>query len=316
MPARPSRVPPRLPDRRAGGRRHPRRPGPEAIAFGMGRPYESSRRVVRISRAELAGVEAANALLKSLEEPGSRLHWILTTTRRESLLPTVLSRCLAVAVPAPSRDDRPRPGGRAASIPRRRRTSRSTRRRERGRGPGSARGDAPLPLRFARGAPRRSREREARSPPPAGGASSAAPRTRRSRSWAACSRMGHSSPPGFRPSSSATAPSPVALREIGRRAGRVALERAALAAADVPADTRRGNRRLHFEKAFLELWLAGEPGGLPRLRSGTGTRKYRAPGKKSKEHRGGAPIPTGSEGFGKSADLGATETGRRWGQPP
>src|SRR5439155_18773521 len=26
--------------------------------------------------------------------------------------------------------------------------------------------------------------------------------------------------------------------------------------------------------------------------------------------------PTGSEGFGKSADLGATETGRRWGNPP
>jgi hypothetical protein len=48
------------------------------------------------------------------------------------------------------------------------------------------------------------------------------------------------------------------LAEIGRRAGSKALERAALAAADVPADTRRGNRRLHFEKALIELWSARE----------------------------------------------------------
>ena len=27
---------------------------------------------------------------------------------------------------------------------------------------------------------------------------------------------------------------------------------------DVPADTRRGNRRLHFEKALIELWLSRE----------------------------------------------------------
>jgi hypothetical protein len=46
------------------------------------------------------------------------------------------------------------------------------------------------------------------------------------------------------------------LREVAERVGREALERAALAAADIPADTRRGNRRLHFEKALIELWLA------------------------------------------------------------
>jgi DNA polymerase-3 subunit delta' len=78
----------------------------EAITFGAGRPYEAARRVVRISRAELLGVEAANALLKTLEEPGSRLHWILTTRRPEALLPTIRSRCLAVRVASPSIADR------------------------------------------------------------------------------------------------------------------------------------------------------------------------------------------------------------------
>src|SRR5206468_3033411 len=44
----------------------------EALAFSAGRPYESARRVARIARADLLGVEAGNALLKSLEEPGER----------------------------------------------------------------------------------------------------------------------------------------------------------------------------------------------------------------------------------------------------
>jgi DNA polymerase-3 subunit delta' len=43
----------------------------EALVFGAGKPYESSRRVAVVSRAELLGQEAANALLKTLEEPGS-----------------------------------------------------------------------------------------------------------------------------------------------------------------------------------------------------------------------------------------------------
>jgi hypothetical protein len=48
------------------------------------------------------------------------------------------------------------------------------------------------------------------------------------------------------------------LSEIGRRVGATALEKAALAAADSPPDTRRGNRRLHFEKLLLELAVGGE----------------------------------------------------------
>jgi DNA polymerase-3 subunit delta' len=74
----------------------------EALAFSVGRPYESARRVARIVRADLLGIEAENALLKSLEEPGDRFRWILTTTRPELLLPTIRSRCTPAALPAPS----------------------------------------------------------------------------------------------------------------------------------------------------------------------------------------------------------------------
>ncbi|MBI4349728.1 MAG: DNA polymerase III subunit delta' [Elusimicrobia bacterium] len=43
--------------------------------------------------AERLETEAANALLKSLEEPPARTLWILVTSRRERVLPTILSRC-------------------------------------------------------------------------------------------------------------------------------------------------------------------------------------------------------------------------------
>jgi len=78
----------------------------EALAFGAGKPYEAGRRVAIVSRAEQLGPEAANALLKSLEEPGRHFHWILTTTRPETLLPTIRSRCVAVALAPDSRADR------------------------------------------------------------------------------------------------------------------------------------------------------------------------------------------------------------------
>jgi len=78
----------------------------EALVFGAGKPYESSRRVAVVSRAELLGPEAANALLKTLEEPGRHFHWILTTTRAEALLPTVRSRCVAVPIPRETRAGR------------------------------------------------------------------------------------------------------------------------------------------------------------------------------------------------------------------
>ncbi|HYB52294.1 MAG TPA: hypothetical protein VEG84_00370, partial [Thermoanaerobaculia bacterium] len=82
----------------------------EAITFGAGRPYEAARRVAVIVEAELLGLEAANALLKSLEEPGAHLHWILTTSRPEALPSTILSRCAVAPIPAKTRAERVKAG--------------------------------------------------------------------------------------------------------------------------------------------------------------------------------------------------------------
>lgn len=66
----------------------------DAIRFAAGRPYEAPARVVWIEGAEtLREGSAAHALLKSLEEPGGFVTWILTTTAPAGLLPTILSRC-------------------------------------------------------------------------------------------------------------------------------------------------------------------------------------------------------------------------------
>ena len=65
----------------------------EAIRFGSGRPYEGRGRVAWIRDADQLNSAGANALLKSLEEPGEALTWILTTAYPEALLPTILSRC-------------------------------------------------------------------------------------------------------------------------------------------------------------------------------------------------------------------------------
>lgn len=78
----------------------------EGVQFGAGKPYESARRVAIVTRADLLGVEASNALLKSLEEPGGHFHWILTTTRAEALLPTIRSRCVAVPLAPEARSAR------------------------------------------------------------------------------------------------------------------------------------------------------------------------------------------------------------------
>jgi len=67
-------------------------------------PHEGRAKVFIIRRAEELSVSAANALLKTLEEPGPRTHFILLTSQPESLLPTILSRTLRVRF-APLPDD-------------------------------------------------------------------------------------------------------------------------------------------------------------------------------------------------------------------
>lgn len=49
---------------------------------------------VVIRPAEKLGLEAANAFLKTLEEPGDKVHFVLVTSRPSMLLPTILSRVM------------------------------------------------------------------------------------------------------------------------------------------------------------------------------------------------------------------------------
>ncbi|WP_226661264.1 DNA polymerase III subunit delta' [Microbulbifer aggregans] len=58
-------------------------------------------RVVWLSPAESMNVNAANALLKNLEEPSSSVVFLLITDSPSGLLPTIRSRCQAVAFPVP-----------------------------------------------------------------------------------------------------------------------------------------------------------------------------------------------------------------------
>ncbi len=60
------------------------------------RPYEGNARFFLIDEADKINDAAANALLKTLEEPASTSHIILITSRPDSLLPTIRSRCQTV----------------------------------------------------------------------------------------------------------------------------------------------------------------------------------------------------------------------------
>lgn len=226
----------------------------EAIAFAAGRPYESARRVAIVSRAEQLGAEAGNALLKSLEEPGSRFHWILTTTRPESLLPTIRSRC-AVARAAP-----PSAAERLAAW----------------RNRGFSEEDAPdlrlLEARLEDASPedlvKFRQERgvllEALESGLAGGnlpalillaetlgRAEAAEAHLLAEVLADAAASGCVSADLLRHRAAAGT-----LQKIARAAPRAALESAALRAADAPPDSRRGNRRLHFESLLLDLYLS------------------------------------------------------------
>ena len=56
-------------------------------------PYEGHYRVFIFDGAEYLSEEAANALLKTLEEPPPQILIMLLTSQEESLLPTIRSRC-------------------------------------------------------------------------------------------------------------------------------------------------------------------------------------------------------------------------------
>jgi len=67
--------------------------------------HRGGRRVVLIDPAQVMNGIAANALLKSLEEPGLGVTFLLVSERPELLLPTIRSRCQQVGLPAPDLPD-------------------------------------------------------------------------------------------------------------------------------------------------------------------------------------------------------------------
>lgn len=63
--------------------------------------HRGGSKVVLIHPAEALNVNAANALLKNLEEPPAGTIFLLVSHRSHFLLPTVRSRCQQIALPAP-----------------------------------------------------------------------------------------------------------------------------------------------------------------------------------------------------------------------
>ena len=66
--------------------------------------HQGKYRVVLIHPAEAMNSSAANALLKTLEEPTPGMLMLLVSDRPQRLLPTIMSRCLSIVAPLPSKD--------------------------------------------------------------------------------------------------------------------------------------------------------------------------------------------------------------------
>lgn len=64
--------------------------------------HQGRHRVVLIYPAEAMNTSAANALLKTLEEPTAGMLMILVSHKPQQLLPTIRSRCMVLAAPMPS----------------------------------------------------------------------------------------------------------------------------------------------------------------------------------------------------------------------
>jgi hypothetical protein len=73
----------------------------EVVNSAAGRPYEGERRVWIFDGVEAGrfGAAAANAFLKTLEEPPAHAVFILLAANPSAVLPTILSRCQQLALP-------------------------------------------------------------------------------------------------------------------------------------------------------------------------------------------------------------------------
>ncbi|MCZ0944037.1 MAG: hypothetical protein OXJ53_13345, partial [Gammaproteobacteria bacterium] len=66
--------------------------------FSVGAPQMAPAKAVVLEDADRMNVNAANALLKTLEEPSANTYLILTSHRAGALPPTIRSRCQNVAI--------------------------------------------------------------------------------------------------------------------------------------------------------------------------------------------------------------------------
>jgi len=93
-------------DEKEGGKKPARQISVDQIRslsnFASLSAHQGGYRVVLIHPAEAMNANAANALLKTLEEPTGRMLIILVTHKPQQLLPTILSRCLTLAATMPS----------------------------------------------------------------------------------------------------------------------------------------------------------------------------------------------------------------------
>jgi DNA polymerase-3 subunit delta' len=75
------------------------------VAAAARTPFEARRRVFVIERAETMNDQAANRMLKTLEEPAAFAHLVLITDRPGEILPTIASRCQHVRFDAPGAEE-------------------------------------------------------------------------------------------------------------------------------------------------------------------------------------------------------------------
>ncbi len=66
----------------------------EAIDLSHQAPFDAPAKVFILDAGERMQPAAANALLKTLEEPQPTSYWILITSSMREILPTILSRCV------------------------------------------------------------------------------------------------------------------------------------------------------------------------------------------------------------------------------
>lgn len=64
----------------------------------------NARRMVLVEDADLLSSSAVNALLKTIEEPGARVHLLLVSERNQTLPATLRSRCQHLRLPLPARE--------------------------------------------------------------------------------------------------------------------------------------------------------------------------------------------------------------------